>query len=51
MSMRADRREALGLSAKLFEDADYDFDALFARIRTDNGNSRKIAQPDDTAAG
>ncbi|AFL75024.1 DEAD/DEAH box helicase family protein [Thiocystis violascens] len=33
---KAERREALGLSAKAFEDADYDFDVLFARIRTDN---------------
>lgn len=33
---KAERREALGLSAKAFEDADYDFDALFARIRADN---------------
>lgn len=30
------RREALGISNKAFEEADYDFSVLFDRIRTDN---------------
>jgi hypothetical protein len=31
-----DRLAAMGVSAKLFEQADYDYDALLARIQTDN---------------
>jgi len=33
---KADLREALGIPAKAFEEADYDFATLYDRIRTDN---------------
>lgn len=32
----ADRLNAMGISAKLFAEADYDYDALLERVRTDN---------------
>jgi hypothetical protein len=33
----SDRLHAMGVSAKLFEEADYDYDALIQRVKTDNG--------------
>lgn len=33
---KAERREALGISSKAFEEAEYEFNTLFERIRTDN---------------
>lgn len=36
-----DRLRALGVSAKLYEEAEYDYDKLLKRVRTDNAFVRQ----------